>query len=231
MMPDKDENKAPSRRERPAKPPLTREGTIAAALTILANEGLGKVTMRRIAAELDTGAASLYVYIRNTEDLHAQILDALLTRVTLEPLGDGDWRARLKELVLRYLRVLLDYPEMAKMAMSTLPSGPSYMSLVDAILALLKEGGVPDDEAAWAVDILLLYATAQAAEKSAWKASGKSKADFATLETAIREVDAQVYPNIAALGEKLLSGGGNRFEWGLDVLINGILATPRKEKS
>jgi AcrR family transcriptional regulator len=230
-MPTNKETAIRSRRDRPAKPPLTREGTIAAALTILSSEGLGKVTMRRIAAELDTGPASLYVYIRNTEDLHAQILDALLTSVTAAPLPGGNWRDGLKELLIRYLRVLLDYPEMAKMAMSTLPSGPSYLSLVDAILALLKQGGVPDDEAAWAVDILLLYATAQAAEKGAWKASAQTPNDFSALATAIQEVDVQTYPNIAALGEKLLSGGGSRLDWGLDVLINGILNTPRKEKS
>ena len=55
--------KAPvSRRDRPAKPPLSREGVIAVSLRIMRDEGLEKVTMRRIAAELDTGPASLYVY-------------------------------------------------------------------------------------------------------------------------------------------------------------------------
>src|SRR6185437_6867831 len=68
----------PSRRERPAKPALTRDGIVAAALGILREEGLGKVTMRRVAQELDTGHASLYVYVRDTGDLHAQVLDALL---------------------------------------------------------------------------------------------------------------------------------------------------------
>jgi hypothetical protein len=70
-----------SRRERPAKPALTREGFVGAALTILEEEGLGTVTMRRIAASLDTGAASLYVYVRDTEDLQAGVLDALIGAV------------------------------------------------------------------------------------------------------------------------------------------------------
>src|SRR4051794_25633292 len=78
-----------SRRERPAKPALSRPGIVDAALTILRDEGLAKVTMRRIAAALDTGPASLYVYVHNTEDLHAQILDALLADIAT-PAG-GDW--------------------------------------------------------------------------------------------------------------------------------------------
>jgi AcrR family transcriptional regulator len=229
-MPSDNKMKTVSRRERPAKPPLTREGTIAAALDILRKEGLGKVTMRRIAAELDTGAASLYVYIRNTEDLHAQILDALLASVTPAGLPEEDWRQRLKALLVSYIRILFDYPEMAKMALSTQPSGPNYLSLVEAILALLKEGQVPAGQAAWAVDILLLYATAQAAEKSALKSSAQNAGAFSALAEAIRDADEKHHPNIAALGEDLLSGDGVRLEWGLDVLINGILNTPRKEK-
>src|SRR5258708_33807210 len=91
-----------SRRERPAKPALTRQGIIDVALTILRDEGLNKVTMRRIAEALDTGPASLYVYVRNTTDLHVHILDALLAAVT-EPLpAEGTWRDRLKQLLANY---------------------------------------------------------------------------------------------------------------------------------
>src|SRR6478672_908507 len=87
--------KARSRRERPAKPALSREGIVAAALAVLRAEGLERVTMRRVAAELDTGAASLYVYVRDTEDLHAQLLDALLGPVADAIPAGGTWRERL----------------------------------------------------------------------------------------------------------------------------------------
>src|SRR4051812_43848742 len=162
-----------SRRGRPVKAALTRQGIIDVALAILRGEGLEKVTMRRIAAALDTGPAALYVYLRDTEDLHAQILDALLGPVSAAA-RRGTWRDRLKALLRSYSRVLFDYPEMARMAMSTQPSGPSYLALVDRILALLREGGVGDREAAWAVDLLLLYATALAAERGNRRASSRA---------------------------------------------------------
>ena len=76
-----------SRRERPAKPALTREGIVAAAVAVLRAEGLRKVTMRRLAEELDTGPASLYVYVRNAAELHAAILDELLG--TVGPVSSG----------------------------------------------------------------------------------------------------------------------------------------------
>ena len=217
-----------SRRERPAKSALTRQGIIDAALTILRDEGLNKVTMRRIAAALDTGAASLYVYVRDTEDLHAQILDALLGSVAASlPVG-GTWSARLAAALTRYMRTLFDYPDIARLTLFNWPTGPNYLAFVDLLLALLVEGGVPDRDAAWAVDLLLQFATATATEQGARKASSRAAEELSALATAITRADVATYPQIARLGGELLSGSGaTRFAWGLDVLIAGILGTRR----
>jgi hypothetical protein len=45
---------------------------------------------------------------------------------------------------------------------------------------------------------------------------------------ALVTADAQLYPQIARLGAELLSGAGpDRFDWALDVLLNGVLGTCR----
>jgi AcrR family transcriptional regulator len=213
-----------SRRERPAKPPLSRAGIIDAALTILRDEGLGKVTMRRIAAVLDTGPASLYVYVHDTADLHAQILDALLADVTA-PSG-GDWHERLRGVLVAYRNVLFAHPEIARMALSTQPSGPHYLALVDTMLSLLAEAGVPDGDAAWAVDLLLLYPTAIAAERTSRK---NPILETSALAVQVAAADPARYPSLARLGTELLSGGGiDRWDYALDVLISGIVATRRR---
>ena len=215
-----------SRRERPAKPALSRAGIIAAALTILRDEGLAKVTMRRIAAALDTGPASLYVYVHNTEDLHAQILDALLGDVAAP--ASGDWRVRLEATLVAYRNVLFTHPEIARMALSTQPSGPHYLALVETLLALLVEGGVPDRDAAWAVDLLLLYPTAVATERTSRTGPAEAR-DRSALAAQVATADPVRYPTLARLGDDLLSGAGpDRFTYGLDVLITGILAGRRR---
>jgi AcrR family transcriptional regulator len=214
-----------SRRERPAKPALTRQGIIDAALVILREEGLRKVTMRRIATALDTGPASLYVYVRDTEDLHAQILDALLASISVPAAGSGTWRDRLKALLASYRDVLFAHPELARMALSTQPSGPNYMALAEAVLGLLGEGGVPDRAAAWGLDLLLLYPTVVAVEHSSQKSPSKKAEDLSALADQIAEVDAVRYPNVARLGGDLTSGDGStRSSWAFDVLLDGILA-------
>jgi AcrR family transcriptional regulator len=214
-----------SRRERPAKPALTRQGIIDAALAILRDEGLHKLTMRRIAVVLDTGPASLYVYINNTADLHAQILDALLGPVVATALPAGTWRDRLKALLTSYLKLLADHPQIARMAMSTQPSGPNYLALAEAILALLGEGGVSDQAAAWGLDLLLLYPTAIAVEHSAPTPTEQRANERSALATNIATADDTRYPHIVQLSEALMSGDGPaRTDWGFDVLLDGILA-------
>jgi len=212
-----------SRRERPAKPALTRQGIIDAALEILAAEGLSKITMRRIAKVLDTGHASLYVYVRDTEDLHAQILDALLASVRWD--GAGDWRERLKGLIVSYGEVLRGYPEMARMALSTQPNGPNYAAVVEQVLVLLQEGGADDRSAAWGVDLLLLLPTAMAVEHSAAVSPKREAQRLSDMQSRIGAADPRRFPAINRLAAELVSGdGADRGRWGLDVVLDGILA-------
>src|SRR6187431_1726516 len=214
-----------SRRERPAKPPLTRAGIVAAGLAVLEAEGLEKVTMRRIAAELDTGAASLYVYVQNTADLHAQMLDELLAGVT--PAETGAWLTRLIDLLESYAAVLFQHPEIARLSMSTHTSGPNYLRLLDTILGLLGEGGVPENQAAWGVDILLAYPTFLAAERGS-RAQPRNARDFADLATHVAAADPYTLPHVAAAGDEIVSGTpAARLRWGITVLINGITQTER----
>jgi AcrR family transcriptional regulator len=212
-----------SRRERPAKPALTRQGIIDAALGILSEESLAKVTMRRIAGVLDTGHASLYVYVRDTEDLHAQILDAMLADV--EPPSSGNWRDRLKGLLGSYGEVLRNHPELARMALSTQPNGPHFTAIVEQVLALLGEGGADDRSAAWGVDLLLLLPTALAVEHNVEVSPKREAERISDMETRIKAADPEKYPNIARLGADLVSGDGRlRGIWALDVVLDGILA-------
>jgi AcrR family transcriptional regulator len=126
-----------SRRERAAKPALTREGIVAAAVAILRAEGLRKVTMRRLAQELDTGPASLYVYVRNTDELHAAVLDELLGTVGPAP-AEGGWRERLERVLTDYTAMLMAHPSLARSALTARPSGPNYLRLIETLLGLLQ---------------------------------------------------------------------------------------------
>ena len=209
-----------SRRNRPAKAPLSREAIVSTALHILERDGLSGLSLRRVATALDTGAASLYVYVANLEELHALMLDQALAAVPVTAGGILPWRGRLKTFLLAYLHVLYRRPGLAQLALSTIASGPNSLRIWEALLGLLKEGGVDDLRAAWGLDLLILYVTAIAAEQSVRRESGQG---LGRVRNALSTVSEKQFPLVFALQETLLSGGGEtRGEWALDVIIDGI---------
>ncbi|MDF4252187.1 TetR/AcrR family transcriptional regulator [Streptomyces sp. WMMB303] len=219
-----------SRRERPAKPALSREGIVATAVALMRAEGLQRVTMRRLARELDTGPASLYVYVRNTAALHAAVLDGLLGEVDLDPaVPGGDWQESAVAVLDSYTRVLLAHPQLARAALAVQPSGPHYLALLETLLRLLHEGGVPDDRAAWGVDVLLQTATATAAEHATGDEAGRAgAATRSQAGTALADTPAATHPRLAAVGADLFTGTPEeRLGWAFRVLLNGIRHTPR----
>jgi len=229
---------AGSRRERPAKPALTRAGIVATALAVMRAEGLDRVTMRRLATELDTGPASLYVYVRNTAELHAAMLEELLGQIDLSPVtasasasasASGDWQERLIAVLTSYTAILFEHPGLAQSALVTRPSGPAYFGLVDGILALLAAGGISPDRASWAMDLLLHVATATAVEHGVRERAIDARDEEDALAAALRDMPADRFPHIAAIGAAELMSGPGRLDWGFRVLINGVVNTPRPE--
>jgi AcrR family transcriptional regulator len=81
-----------STRDRPAKAPLSEDVILDTALRILREEGLDAVTMRRLATELDTGPASLYVYISGRQELRNAMLDRVSGLLELEEPDQARWR-------------------------------------------------------------------------------------------------------------------------------------------
>jgi AcrR family transcriptional regulator len=226
-----------SRRERPAKPALTRDGIVATAIGIMRAEGLPKVTMRRLAQELDTGPASLYVYVSNTAELHAAILDELLGTVGdgavatgAETVGvsssEASWRERLEAVLTSYTLMLFEHPSLARSALVARPSGPHYLDLIETLLALLDEGGVPRGQAAWGVNVLLQIATTTAAEHSTGEQPPDAQEEWDSF-TRSPAFSPPTRPHLGAVGAQLLSGTPEqRLSWGFRVLIDGILRTP-----
>lgn len=183
------------------------------------------LSLRKVAAVLDTGAASLYVYVANLDELHALVLDRVLGEVVTPAERDGDWRYRLKAALRSYSEALYARPGLAQVALSTIPSGPNMVELTESLLALLEQGGVEPGRAAWAVDLLLLHTSAFAAERD--NRRGGDEVALRRAQEALGSVSPDEHPHIHALGAELFSGEQSRYDWGLDVLINGVLSTPR----
>lgn len=219
----------PTSRERSAKPVLSREWLIAETIKIVREEGLEKATMRRVAQALNTGPASLYVYVRNTAELHAAVTDELTG--DLPPDGEGRWDERLEALLGGYRDVLFSHPGLARSALVLRPMGPNTLRLFDRVLGLLLEGGIAAEQAAWGTDLLISHVTGVAAEHAGPNANGEpvdsSAGEEGEIARATRGADPVTLPHVSAHADELLSGTGQlRMSWGLRALIAGIATTP-----
>ncbi|NGN68957.1 TetR/AcrR family transcriptional regulator [Streptomyces sp. A7024] len=208
-----------SRRDRPAKAPLSQEAIVSAGLDLLSSEGLPGLSLRKIATALDTGPASLYVYVSNLDELRALVLDRALGEVDLAAGADGPPRERLKAVLRSYQDVLLSRPGLARLASTTMARGKGALRLTETLLDCLAEAGVAGRDGAWGADLLLLQVTASAAEKSAWEEQGDV---IEQVKQTYEHASATDYPRIHALGEQIFSGHGERWDWALDVVIEGI---------
>ena len=76
------------------------------------------LSLRKVAAALDTGAASLYVYVANLDELLGLVLDRVLGEVERPGDPEGDWREQLKTVLRSYFRVLYERPGLAQVALA-----------------------------------------------------------------------------------------------------------------
>ncbi|MCG5433342.1 TetR/AcrR family transcriptional regulator [Mycobacterium sp. MYCO198283] len=216
-----------SRRARPAKAPLSRAAIVDAALTVIERDGKDDLSMRKVAGELNTGAASLYVYVRNTTHLRALVLDRLLAQLDLSWDGVDCPRSRLHRLLIEYMDLLIDHPAVAQAALYIWPDGPHYLDLLELLLKLLLSAGIsPDERAAWAVDLLLQHCTASALEWS--QRSNKGEQGITDLIQTLQRADPDRHPTLHTMGSDIFIGGSNneRRDRSVAMLLSAILAPP-----
>ena len=157
-----------SRRERPAKPPLSRGAIIEAALTLAQRDGVPGVTLRAVARELDTGPASIYVYFANRDELLGRMLERALAEVPASAVKSKRWRRRLLDLYAATVQALDRYPGLASVALEAEPlGGPGAQAVTDNALALMRTRDLPEPTAAWGCEALLLFTLAAAARPPA----------------------------------------------------------------
>ncbi|WP_282782751.1 MULTISPECIES: TetR/AcrR family transcriptional regulator C-terminal domain-containing protein [unclassified Nocardia] len=132
---------------RPKVPLLSRDRIREAALTLVDRDGLGELSMRKLAAELGVQAASLYGHYPTKDDLLDDIARGLMSRVDTSAFDTGDWRHGLMEWARSYRAALVAHPNFVPY----LASGPGQreenLRAADAVHGGLVGAGWPPREA------------------------------------------------------------------------------------
>ena len=235
MATDKDRPNPPwqqlpqGRERKPARTPLSRERIVDAALEVLVAEGYDAVSMRRVAQELGTGAASLYAHVANKQELDQLMVDRVGQSFEVPDPDPERWQEHVAQLMRDMLGAMRSYPGVARAAIGQIPLGEHALYSTDRILAILRAAGLPDQVCAYAVDFISLYVCAVAFEEAVQGAASWTPEDVEKFVSELRDwfaaLPADRYPNIVALAAPLTAGGGDeRFEFGVKVIVGGLAA-------
>jgi AcrR family transcriptional regulator len=222
---------SPQKPTRPAREPLSRERIVDAAMRILLDQGYEAVSMRKVAQALETGPASLYAHVANKRELDQLLVDRAAEGIQMPAPDPEKWQEQLKDGMRSMLKVMRAYPGVARAAIGQEPLGERALASTEAMLAILKAGRVPDQAAAWAIDMMALYVTATAFEESVQGAAEWTPDDVETFVTELRtyfqNLPADRFPFTVALAGPLTAGASadDRFEFGLQIIVSGLAAT------
>ncbi|WP_459711414.1 TetR/AcrR family transcriptional regulator [Actinophytocola sp. KF-1] len=123
----------PARLGRPATLDIDR--VVAAAVDLADRDGLGGVTLPKVAASLGVTGMSLYRHVGSKDELLVLMADHALGPPP-EP-ETGDWRAGLRAWALAQRAVFRRRPWLTRLPASGPPSGPHQIAWMDAGLAAL----------------------------------------------------------------------------------------------
>jgi AcrR family transcriptional regulator len=213
-----------STRDRPAKAPLSEDAVVDAALAILKSEGLAAVSMRRVGAALDTGAASLYVYVSGREALLQAMHARVIAGIELEAADPARWREQLHALLARMREALIAHPGIAETAIAEPPTSAAAQRLLENLLGILLIGGRLDpQDAAWAADIFATLVNHSAIEADVRRADHRERAG--ALYRNFTALAPERFPLITAHAAQLVAGDSEeRFRVAVDVVLDGLLA-------
>ncbi len=119
------------------KPGLTLERIVAAGVQVAATEGLGAVSMSRVAAELGAATMSLYRYVTAKNELLDLMVDAAIGPPPAAPPPGEDWREGMLRFARMHLGVLRRQPWIVRVPITSPPLTPNQVAWMDHGLGVL----------------------------------------------------------------------------------------------
>ncbi|WP_155374436.1 TetR/AcrR family transcriptional regulator [Catellatospora vulcania] len=179
-------------RERPGKGPkpgLTLDGIVAAGIRVAAADGIGAVSMSRVAAEAGASTMALYRYVRAKDELLELMMDAAIgDPPPIAP--DAGWRAALTAWAWACRELYLAQPWTLRVPISGPPATPHQLAWMDAGLTALADTRLREEEKLSIVLLFSMYV--------------RNEATVAVdMQAAVEAVDTSLDEAIATYGKLL----------------------------
>jgi AcrR family transcriptional regulator len=221
----------PDRPARRRREPISRGAIVEAALRLLDRDGLDALSMRRVADELGTGAASLYWHVGSKDGLLDLVFDRVIGEQQIPDPDPKRWQEQLKEVARAQRDASLRHPYIVRISIGRIPMGPNALRYSERVLAILRAGGAPPRLAVQGLLLLISAVNGFTLDETGVGEPGcgpaPDQADQADPAGLIRDYLASLpaarFPNLVELADEYaVPDAGERFELLLDIFVDGL---------
>jgi len=217
----------PERTRRRGREPITREAIVETALRLLDKDGLDELSMRRLADELDTGAASLYWHVGSKDGLLELIFDRVIGEVELPTPEPDRWQEQLKEVARAGRAMILRHRDIVRISIGRIPMGPNALRASEGLFAILRTGGVPDELAVTAHHLLFALINGFTLDETTGLGVEVEGPPDEQAANAARDyvavLPAEQFPNLVAVSEHFgHTDNDQSFDLLLDLFVDGL---------
>ncbi|MCG6497834.1 TetR/AcrR family transcriptional regulator [Kitasatospora sp. A2-31] len=216
----------PPKPTRGPKPALTLDRIAWAGIEIADAEGLGAVSMQRVAGLLDYTKMSLYRYLPGKAELVALMVEAAVG----EPAGPGTpvepsgWRGRLLDWSNRLTAAFAAHPWLLDATVGPRLMGPRELAWLERVVAALDGTGLTGPERMDAAVLLAGHVRSIAEQSRAAGPGGEPESELLAALGGLLQEHADRFPALAAATrEAAVEGGRNEaLEFGLERILDGL---------
>lgn len=236
------DSQPPARRGPGPEPSQTVAQIARTAIELADTEGLGAVSMRRIAQLRGVGTMSLYTYVPAKAELLDVMLDTVYGEAVTSVDGPG-WRGRLDQVARDNWALYRRHPWLLQVATGRPPMGPNLIAKYERELSAVDGVGLDDvemDSVITLVNGFVHGAARGAAEaRAAVVRTGLTDAQWwAAMAPYLDKVfDPVAYPLASRVGAAAGEEHGaaydfeHAFEFGLARLLDGVAALIDRSRS
>ena len=214
----------------PTRPRLDRERILDAAESIVASEGVGKLTMRRIGAELGADATATYRHFRSKDEMLLALADRLFGS-PFEPDAGLCWRdaekARLRHAMDRYR----SHPDLARLLALQPDDTPSLQRVADQTIGMLMKRGLSAEDAARMFHVLENHAVGTGLYYSLIDhADDPRLRDPEAMRRVYAVLPADEYPYAVEAASHLFPDVDETFDFGTDLILDAVEALAKNRE-
>ena len=215
----------------PAGSGLTAEKIRDEALKLIDKEGIEAFSTRRLGAALGCEAMAIYWYYPSKDALLDAVVEALISRLPIEPSIPGDWIDALRKLAHAYRRLAHLHPHSFPLLATRRFATEGTWRFLEGLFELARRGGLDDRTTARFYRVVSSYCSGVALNELA--GLRELEIERSSPETASAVATARLaFPRLASVWPWLEpSHFDDLFVFGLEMLLDALERAPHDPAS